>query len=150
MCCEKKRKRGLVVFLEVGFEPQSSVMFRLRNNDRREEMMVNISEEQQVTFSIKNVKTRKGNPAQIDGDVSWAVSDPTAVEMTVDTTSPNLSKATFKGLPGTGVRPVDVTAVFDGRSGEGQFLVTVVGQIVVSDADAVVAEFEEGPVEDQP
>jgi hypothetical protein len=150
MNCCKSKKRGLVVFMTASFEQQASVTFRLRNCGSREEMVVNLSEEQQVTFEVTNVKTRLGNPAEIDGDVSWAVSDPTAVSLTVDETSPNKRKATVKGLPGTGVRPSDVTAVFDGRGGEGQFLVTLVGQVVVADADAVVGELTPGPVEDQP
>lgn len=112
--------------------------------------MVRLSEEQQVTYEIANVKTRKGNPAEIDGNVAWAVSDPTIATVEVDTAAPNQRRATVKGVAGTGVRTVDITAVFDGRSGEGEFLVTLVDQVVVADADAVVGELVPGPVEDQP
>ena len=75
-CCGKRKKRGLVVFMTVRFgDPngQDSITFRHRNNARsRRELMVNLSEEQQVTYTITDVKTRKGNPAEIDGNVSWA------------------------------------------------------------------------------
>ena len=99
--------------------------------------MVEMSEEQVVSAEVKPV-TAKGNPATVDGEVAWSVSDATVVTLEVDPS--DSKKAKFTALAGEGVRPCDVTAEFDADLGDGVRTITAIGQIVVKDAEAQTAE----------
>jgi hypothetical protein len=109
-----------------------------------EKLMVEMSEEQVVSAEVAPV-TAKGNPATIDGDVVWTVSDPSVVTLEVDAS--DSKKAKFTALAGDGVRPCDVTAEFDADLGDGVRTITAIGQIVVKDAEAQTAEITFGQPE---
>jgi hypothetical protein len=99
--------------------------------------MVELTEEQSVTAEVQP-KTAKGNPAKIQGDVAWTLSDPNAADLVVDTTDSKKANITAKAVDG--VVPSDVVAKFDADLGDGVREITVVGQIVVKDAEAETAE----------
>ena len=106
--------------------------------------MVEMNEEQVVSAEVKPL-TAKGNPAEIDGDVAWSVSDPSVVSMEVDPA--DSKKAKFTALAGEGVRPCDVVAEFDADLGDGVREITAIGQIVVKDAEAQTADIAFGQPE---
>jgi uncharacterized Zn finger protein len=105
--------------------------------NRGDKIVIEMSEEQVVSAEVKPV-TAKGNPATVDGEVVWSVSDGTVVSLEVD--AADSKKATFTALAGDGARPCDVVAEFDADLGDGVRTITAIGQIVVKDAEAQTAE----------
>jgi len=104
--------------------------------------MTRLTTEEQVSVVVRPV-TRGGHPAKIDGDVVFTSSDDTVATVT----STGQFGAVVKAV---GVGAAQITATFDGDTGEGVRSIVLSGAIEVVDAQAENGVLEFGTPELQP
>jgi len=114
---------------------------------RSAEMALILTDEQQATLRL-NPKTKKGNPAQVDGPPTWSSSDPSVVNVSPDPTDPTGLTATAVATGKLGAAQVQCVA--DADLGAGVRELTAVLDVVVKAAEAVSLDIEAGAPTEAP
>jgi hypothetical protein len=119
-------------------EDYAGVYFTIRYRDftitaRAKDMAYTLPDGNQVQVEISYVDAQ-GNPATVDGEVSWSSSDPTIATVTVD--NQNSQRAIVAAAAGGTIGQAQITATADADLGEGtrELITTMDVEVVAGEA----------------
>lgn len=105
---------------------------------------VHIQADQEFLATISGILDAEGNPTTLDGVPTWESSDETLVDLRVAADGLSAIVGSFTGQGGA-----TVTVRADGRHGPDVVELIGVLSVIVAPADAVVFDFDVGPVTDR-
>ncbi len=96
-----------------------------------------LTDSQQVDVEVTGAVDKKGNPAQLDGNVTFASSDTSKLTVTVDPSNANKATLVAVGPLTDSGSPVVVSIDGDGKLGDGVSPIHDEISIVIAAGDAV-------------